>query len=57
VKLIREVPDETIIKIVAGWARNFDTRRARELGFVAETSFDDIIRVHIEDELAGKIGV
>lgn len=57
VKLIREEPDETIIKIVAGWPRNFDTRRARELGFVAESNFDDIIRAHIEDELAGKIGV
>jgi nucleoside-diphosphate-sugar epimerase len=57
VKLIKEVPDETIIKIVAGWPGNFDTRRAKELGFVAETSFDDIIRAHIEDELAGKIGV
>src|SRR5688572_29290451 len=34
VKLIKEVPDETIIKIVAGWPRNFDTRRATELGFV-----------------------
>jgi D-erythronate 2-dehydrogenase len=57
VKLIREEPDETIIRIVAGWPRNFDTRRARELGFVAETSFDDIIRAHIEDELGGKVGV
>ncbi len=54
--LIRREPDATIEKIVAGWPRDFDTRRARELGFRAETTFDEIIRVHIEDELGGKIG-
>ncbi len=56
VKLIREEPNETIIRIVDGWARNFDTRRALSLGFVAEASMDGIIRAHIEDELGGKIG-
>ena len=56
VNLIKEVPDETIIKIVAGWPRNFDTKRAIGLGFKAESSMDEIIRVHIEDELGGKIG-
>ena len=56
VSLIKEVPDETIIKIVAGWPRNFDTKRATGLGFKAESSMDEIIRVHIEDELGGKIG-
>jgi D-erythronate 2-dehydrogenase len=57
VKLIREEPDETIVRIVAGWPRNFDTRRAQQLGFVAETSFDDIIRAHIEDELGGRLQI
>jgi D-erythronate 2-dehydrogenase len=57
VNLIREAPDEQIIRIVAGWPRNFDTRRAISLGFRAETSFDDIIRIHIEDELGGRIAV
>jgi nucleoside-diphosphate-sugar epimerase len=52
---IRRVPDETIMRIVAGWPENFDPRRALELGFKAETSFDDIIRIHIEEELGGKI--
>lgn len=52
VKLIKFVPDETIIKIVSGWPRNFDPRRALALGFKAEKSFEDIIRVHMEDELA-----
>lgn len=56
VNLIREVPDATINKIVEGWPRNFDTKRALSLGFKAESSMDEIIRVHIEDELGGKIG-
>jgi nucleoside-diphosphate-sugar epimerase len=51
VKLIREEPDETIWKIVQNWPTRFDARRARELGFKAEESFDEIIRAHIEDEL------
>ena len=54
-KRIRKAPDETIKKIVAGWPRNFDARRARELGFKAESSFEEIIKIHIEDELGGKI--
>jgi D-erythronate 2-dehydrogenase len=56
VALIREEPNETIVKIVAGWPRNFDAKRALSLGFKAETSFDDILRAHVEDELGGKIG-
>jgi len=53
VKLIRREPDPVIQKIVEGWPKNFDARRSAELGFQAETSFDDIIRVHLEDE--GKV--
>lgn len=49
--LIRREPDAGIANIVAGWATRFDARRAEALGFVAETSFDDIIRVHLEDEV------
>ena len=52
VKLIRRENDETIAKIVSGWPRNFDPKRALGLGFKAERSFEDIIRVHLEDELA-----
>lgn len=55
VKRIKREPNETIIKIVAGWPRNFDPQRGLSLGFKAENSFDDIIRVHIADELGGKI--
>jgi nucleoside-diphosphate-sugar epimerase len=54
---IRRVPDPLVAKIVAGWPRRFDPCRALALGFRAETSFDDIIRVHIEDELGGKIAL
>lgn len=56
VKLIREEPDGTIWKIVQNWPTRFDARRARDLGFEAEESFDQIIRAHIEDELGGRIG-
>jgi len=52
---IRRVPDELVQRIVAGWAERLDAKRARDLGFKAEASFDDIIRAHIEDELGGKI--
>ncbi|MFT4102758.1 MAG: NAD-dependent epimerase, partial [Burkholderiaceae bacterium] len=54
VGLIRREPDPTIMAIVAGWPRDVDARRARELGFEAESTFDEIIRVHIEDELGGR---
>ena len=52
---IRREPDELIMRIVDGWAQRIDARRAHELGFSAETSFDDIMRAHIDDELGGKI--
>ncbi len=56
VALIRREPDPVIERIVAGWPRNFAPTRAPALGFHAETSFDEIIRIHIEDELGGRIG-
>ena len=52
---IRREPDPLVARIVAGWPSRFDPRRALALGFEAEASFDEIIRVHIEDELGGKI--
>lgn len=55
VALIRREPDELVMRIVGGWARAFAPERARRLGFVAETSFEEIIRAHIEDELEGGI--
>ncbi|MEI3854925.1 MULTISPECIES: D-erythronate dehydrogenase [unclassified Ensifer] len=55
VKLIRREPDPVIQSIVSGWATDFDARRASQLGFKAETNFDEIIRIHIEDERGGHI--
>jgi nucleoside-diphosphate-sugar epimerase len=52
---IRREPDETIMKIVAGWPTRFDAARATALGFRAESNFDEIIRAHVEDELGGRI--
>jgi nucleoside-diphosphate-sugar epimerase len=52
-KLIRRAPDKTVTDIVAGWPTRFDTARATALGFQAERDFDEIIRVHIEDDLGG----
>jgi D-erythronate 2-dehydrogenase len=52
---ITRIPDPAIVKIVDGWPRNLDTKRAQVLGFKAESSFEEIIRIHIEDELGGRI--
>ena len=56
VRLIRPEPDETIMRIVAGWPGRFDARRALALGFRAEADFEEIVRVYVEDELGGRIG-
>lgn len=52
VKLIREEPDEAVWAVVKNWPTRFEARRARALGFAAETSFDEIIRAHVEDEMS-----
>jgi D-erythronate 2-dehydrogenase len=52
---IRRIPDPLIVRIVGGWPGRFDARRALALGFKAETSFEEIIRVHIDDEMGGRI--
>jgi nucleoside-diphosphate-sugar epimerase len=57
VRLIRREPDAVITNIVAGWPRAFDSRRALALGFRADASFDDIIRIHVEDDLGGRLPV
>ena len=50
---IRREPDAFIMRIVAGWPSRFDATRARALGFTAESSFDEIIRIHIDDDRGG----
>ena len=52
VKLIEPNPDSKIIEIVKGWPQNFDAKIALDLGFLAESSFEDIIQIYIEDELS-----
>ena len=52
---IRRAPDELVARIVAGWPRRFEPKRALKLGFTVEETFDDIVRAHIEDELGGRI--
>jgi nucleoside-diphosphate-sugar epimerase len=53
--LIRREPDPVIESIVSGWPRDFSPDRALKLGFRAESSFDEIIKAHIEDELGGRV--
>jgi D-erythronate 2-dehydrogenase len=51
VDLIRREPDPVIQAIVEPWAEACEASRASVLGFTAETSFDEIIRIYLEDDL------
>src|SRR5437867_10687294 len=50
-RLIRRDADPALMRIVKGWPQNFDAQRARELGFQADASFEEIIKIYIEEEL------
>ena len=50
VGLIRIAPDPTVAAIVSTWAGNFAPDRATALGFIADTSFDDIIHAYLQDD-------
>jgi nucleoside-diphosphate-sugar epimerase len=52
---IRREPDPAIERIVSGWPRRFDAKRATALGFRSESTFDEIVRIHIDDELGGSV--
>jgi nucleoside-diphosphate-sugar epimerase len=54
VGLIRREPDPVIMRMVDSWPRAFDPARALKLGFRADTSFDEIIRDHMDDELVSR---
>ena len=56
VKLVRREPDPAIVAIVGNWAERLAPRRAEALGFRAESSFDEIVRVYLEDDAAGYPG-
>jgi nucleoside-diphosphate-sugar epimerase len=50
---IRREPDALIARIVEGWPQRFDPKRAIALGFRAESSFDEIILIHIDEDRGG----
>jgi nucleoside-diphosphate-sugar epimerase len=50
---IRRAEDPLVARIVAGWPQRIEARRARELGFKAESLFDEIVRIHIEEDRGG----
>ena len=51
VDLIIPRPDNKIIKIVEGWPQNFVPLRALAIGLRAETNFNDLAAVDLEDDL------
>jgi hypothetical protein len=56
VALIKDEPDPIVQEIIKSWNfPKFDTHRARSLGFTCEETFDQLIQVHIDDELGGQI--
>jgi D-erythronate 2-dehydrogenase len=50
---IRRDQNPLIARIVEGWPQRIEAGRARELGFTAESSFDEIIRIHIDEDRGG----
>jgi D-erythronate 2-dehydrogenase len=50
---IRRASDPLIARIVEGWPQRIEARRARALGFMAESSFDEIVRIHIDEDRGG----
>ena len=52
---IRREHDPLVARIVDGWPQRIEARRARELGFKAESSFDEIVRIHIDEDRGGTI--
>ena len=50
---IRREQNPLIARIVEGWPQRIEACRARELGFKAEGSFDEIIRIHIDEDRGG----
>lgn len=50
IKLISHEPDTFLQSIVLTWPPYFETLRAKELGFVSDSSMEEIIRSYIEEE-------
>lgn len=49
--LIEWKRDEMIAKIVAGWPKRLDSKRARKMGFQSDISMDELIRNYVEDDM------
>ncbi|TBE42411.1 D-erythronate dehydrogenase [Rhizobium leguminosarum] len=54
--LIDRRRDEVIEKIVDGWPKSFAPERATQLGFVAETTVDELIEVYLDEDAPGASG-
>jgi nucleoside-diphosphate-sugar epimerase len=50
---IRRASDPLIARIVECWPQRIEARRAHALGFTAESSFDEIVRIHIDEDRGG----
>src|SRR5438105_3015786 len=50
---IRREYDPLVARIVDGWPQRMEAARARQLGFKAERSFDEIVRIHIDEDRGG----
>jgi D-erythronate 2-dehydrogenase len=50
---IRQAPDATIMKIFPNESVRFDAKRALDLGFKPDKDFEEIIRIHIEEDRGG----
>ena len=51
---IRREPDELIVRIVAGWPHRFEAQaRDSRSASAPRSSFDEIIRVHIDEDRGG----
>lgn len=49
VKLIRHEIDPAVVAIISTWPQAFESRRAEDLGFTADASFQAIIEAYLED--------
>jgi nucleoside-diphosphate-sugar epimerase len=50
---IRHAPDATIMKIFPNESVRFEAKRALALGFRPDKDFEDIVRIHIEEDRGG----
>lgn len=51
---VRFQPDEAVARMVASFPVQFDNTRALSLGLEVDTSFADIIRIYMREEMPGK---